>query len=297
LIGSDLIEMLYVGSADGVITALVAIGFSLVYGVGGVTNLAHGAYFMLAGYMLLWILGWGPIFSELIWLSVIIVLLVITVIGALSYIVLIKPLQKSHINMILITFAFAFLLELIVKQISGTQPEPIDQYKLMTGNVEIFGITMEYQVLLQILIGLITVALFGLFINKSKLGKTIRAVSQDKEAATLMGMNSNRILLYTFIIASFLAAWAAFLAIPGANLQGPSMGWQYLTNSMAVVILGGLGSLTGSVVAAFILGYARSFTLIFVPNGAIWINIVPMVVIIVMLIARPRGIFGKKELK
>ncbi len=297
MFASDLLEMLYVGSADGAITALVAIGFSLVYGVGGVTNLAHGAYFMLAGYMLLWILTWGPIFSELIWLSVVIVLVIIAFIGALSYLVLIKPLQNSHINMILITFAFAFFLELIVKEISGTQPEPIDQYKLSDIIVVIGGVSMEVRVLLQIIIGLITVAIFGLFINKSKLGKSIRAVSQDKEAATLMGINSDRILLYTFIIASFLAGFAAYLAIPGANLMGPSMGWNYLTNSMAVVILGGLGSLTGSVVAAFILNYAMSFTLVFIPKGEIWTAIVPMVVIVVMLLVRPRGIFGKKELK
>ncbi|MFW9987090.1 MAG: branched-chain amino acid ABC transporter permease [Candidatus Odinarchaeota archaeon] len=297
MFATDLIEVLFIGSTEGAVTALVAIGFSLVYGVGGVTNLAHGSFFMLAGYWLLWILTWGPIFTEVIWLSVVIVLIIITCLGAILYITLIKPLQESPINMILITFAVGFFVELIVKFISGTSPEPIDEYRIASGHTQLLGYEMDYQALLLILISLITITIFGLFINKSKLGKSVRAVSQDKEAATLMGINSDRILLITFIIASFLAALAAYLALPYYNLNGPAIGWQYLTNSMAVVILGGLGSLTGSVAAAFILGYARSFTLVFIPDGSIWFNVVPMIVIIVMLLVRPHGMFGKKELK
>ena len=156
---------------------------------------------------------------------------------------------------------------------------------------------MINQFIFLIIASLIIVTLFALFINKSKLGKSIRAVSQDREAATLMGINSNRILLYTVMISAFLAAIAAFLYLPAAALSGPSMGWIFLTNSFAVVILGGMGSLVGSVVGAYIVGFATSFTSIFIPNGPSWAHIVPIIVIVVMLLIRPQGLFGKKEVR
>ena len=99
------------------------------------------------------------------------------------------------------------------------------------------------------------------------------------------------------MISAFLAAIAAFLYLPAAALSGPSMGWIFLTNSFAVVILGGMGSLVGSVVGAYIVGFATSFTSIFIPNGPSWAHIVPIIVIVVMLLIRPQGLFGKKEVR
>ena len=99
------------------------------------------------------------------------------------------------------------------------------------------------------------------------------------------------------MISAFLASIAAVLFLPAASLDGPSMGWGYLTNSFAVVILGGMGSLVGSVVGAYIVGYVTSFTIVFVPNGASWAHLVPIIVIVIMLLIRPQGIFGKKELR
>ncbi|KKN23627.1 hypothetical protein LCGC14_0903090 [marine sediment metagenome] len=293
---SDIIQMLFVGSMSGAVVSLIALGYSLVYGVGGVMNIAHGAYFMLTAYLFLWMLGWGPLFSNMLWLTVILGLTFIILIGALTYIVLVKPLQDSAINVVLITFALAFFIELLIVWISGSEGKSISLLKMMEGYATIFGIKMQYQSILVIFISLAIVSIFALFINKSKLGKSIRAVSQDKEAASLMGINSNRIFLYTFVIAAFLAGIAAFLAVPGGNIEGPGMGWRYLTSSIAVVVLGGMGSLVGSVVGAYILGYVNSFTLIFIPNGEAWSNIVPLVFIIVMLLIRPQGLFGKKEI-
>ena len=162
----------------------------------------------------------------------------------------------------------------------------------------VFGYPIVHQYVWLIVISLIVVLLFAIFISKSKLGRSIRAVSQDRETATLMGINANRVTLYTVMISAFLAGLAAFLYLPGATIDGPSMGWRYLTNSFAVVILGGMGSLIGSVVGAFIIGYSISFTNIFIPKyGAAWAHLVPIFVIIIMLIIRPRGLFGKKELR
>ncbi|MFX1366502.1 MAG: branched-chain amino acid ABC transporter permease [Promethearchaeota archaeon] len=292
----DIVYMCYLGLVEGSILALIALGYSLVYGVGGVNNLANGHYYMLAGYFFLWILGWSNIFKDFVILTVILGLSLITLIGALTYIVLVKPLQNSTINMILITFALAVLIELAVLHISGTQPEPVQELRMLRGYVTVLGRQMDRQNLLLIVLSLLIVGIFGLFINKSKLGKSIRAVSQDREAASLMGINSDRILLITFIISAFLAGIAAVLYVPSQNLTGPSMGWQTLTSSMAIVIFGGLGSLKGSIVGAYFISFTSKFTLVFIPAGEAWETLVPLVVIVIMLLIRPYGLFGKKEL-
>jgi len=290
----DIINMIFNGTLNGAVLSLIALGYSLVYGVGGIMNLAHGSYFMIAGYLLLWGL---PIFPGFLLLTVIFAVVIVTIIGGLTYILLIKPLQDSHVGVVLITFGLAFAIEQFALIISGTDSVAISDYILFSGTTEFFGYSMANQFLFFIIMSLVIVSLFALFISKSKLGKSIRAVSQDREAAVLMGINANRVLLYTVMISAFLASIAASLYLPGAALSGPSMAWTFLTSSFAVVILGGMGSLVGSVVGGYIVGFITSFTSIFIPNGPSWAHVVPLIVIIIVLIIRPQGLFGKKEIK
>lgn len=290
----EIINFLFTGALSGSVLSLIALGYSLVYGVGHLMNLAHGSFFMLAGYLFLWFL---KIFYDLPWLSVILSIIIVTIIGGLAYLLLIKPLQETNVGVVLITFGLAFFIEQYVLIISGTDSYAINRYLLVQGYTEIFGYRMINQFILVIIASLLIVFGFALFINKSKLGKSIRAVSQDREAASLMGINSNRILLYTVMISAFLASIAAFLYLPAAALSGPSMGFAYLTNSFAVVILGGMGSLVGSVVGSYIVGFITSFTSIFIPNGPSWAHLIPIIVIIIVLIIRPQGLFGKKEVR
>ncbi len=289
----DIINMIFNGILNGAVLSLIALGYSLVYGVGGIMNLSHGAYFMLTGYLLLWGI---PIFPSFLFLSVILAVIIVTVIGGLTYILLIKPLQDSHVGVVLITFGLAFAIEQFVLIISGTDSVAISDYILFSGTTEFFGYPIANQFLFFIIISLVIVSLFAIFISKSKLGKSIRAVSQDREAATLMGINANRVLFYTVMISALLAAIAASLYLPGAALNGPSMAWTYLTSSFAVIILGGMGSLVGSVAGGYIVGFITSFTSVFIPNGPSWAHIVPLIVIIIVLVIRPQGLFGKKEI-
>ena len=289
----DIINMIFNGILNGAVLSLIALGYSLVYGVGGIMNLSHGAYFMLTGYLLLWGI---PIFPSFLFLSVILAVIIVTVIGGLTYILLIKPLQDSHVGVVLITFGLAFAIEQFVLIISGTDSVAISDYILFSGTTEFFGYPIANQFLFFIIISLVIVSLFAIFISKSKLGKSIRAVSQDREAATLMGINANRVLFYTFMISALLAAIAESLYLPGAALNGPSMAWTYLTSSFAVIILGGMGSLVGSVAGGYIVGFITSFTSVFIPNGPSWAHIVPLIVIIIVLVIRPQGLFGKKEI-
>ena len=291
---AEIINFLFNGTVNGAIFSLIALGYSLVYGVGHIMNLAHGAFFMLTGYMLLWFPSFLP---EIPWLIVIFVVIFITLIGGFTYLLLIKPLQDTSVGVVLITFGLAFFIQEYVFVLSGTTTHSVKDYKIIEGVTKIPSYSFINQFIFLIFASLIIVSVFALFISKSRLGKSIRAVSQDREAASLMGINANRILLYTLMISAFLASIAAVLFLPAASLDGPSMGWGYLTNSFAVVILGGMGSLVGSVVGAYIVGYVTSFTIVFVPNGASWAHLVPIIVIVIMLLIRPQGIFGKKELR
>ncbi|MHA1274676.1 MAG: branched-chain amino acid ABC transporter permease [Promethearchaeota archaeon] len=288
-----IIRFFYIGAVNGAMLALLSLGFSLVYGVGKILNLAHGAFFILTGYI---VYSFIPIFGSNIWLSAIFSLLIITIIGGVVYLILIKPLQDSELSVVLITFALAFFFEQLIRVVWGAKYKSIYQLIIFHGSTKVFGVAMINQLLFLIIASIILVSIFMIFISKSKLGKSIRAISQDPEAAQLMGINANKILLYTMMISAFLAGVAAILYLPSQNLD-PVQGWDVLTNAFAVVILGGMGSLFGSIVGAYILGFANSFTSIFIPNGPSWAHVVPIILIIIMLLIRPRGLFGKKEVK
>ena len=139
-------------------------------------------------------------------------------------------------------------------------------------------------------------AILILIIKYSKLGKSIRAVSQDKDAAQLMGINIHRVLMVTVAFSALLAGFAATLYVPETNIV-PYFGWDYLLLAMSVVILGGMGSLPGSVIGAFIISFARNFTILYIdlPYQTGFAGIIHLGIIILTLLIRPRGILGKKE--
>ena len=286
----DWLTFLILGSIQGSIYALLALGFSLVYGVGGILNQAHGAFYLITTYIFFWFYrnfaGFGLI------LGMIVGLIVITIIGGLVYFLLIRPLKESHVGVVIVTFAFAFFIEQVVKVFVDSLYH--DMPVLIEGYIDILGIKVYYHYILIIVASLGLLTLVILLINKSKIGKSIRAGAQDSEAAELLGSNVDRVLAYTLMISAFLAGVAAILYVP-VDIVAPHIGWSILINSFSIVVLGGLGSLYGSILGAFIISYANSFTN-FVLRLPELSALLPVIVIVVMLVIRPRGLFGKKEI-
>jgi len=282
-------QILIFGSTHGAVVSLLAIGLSLVYGVGGVMNLAHGGFYLMAGYIFYWTV---VTFSLNFFLGIIIVLISISLIGGASYLLLIKPLMNSPIGVLMVTFAIAYFFQaliLLIVQVS----HPLLMDPLIPGSIEILGVSFGAQNILIIILSLSIVLGVSIFINKTKLGKSIRAVAQDKEAAMLAGINANRILMYVVMISALLAGVAAILNVPKEYIS-PYVGWGILIESFAVVVLGGLGNLPGSVVGSFILGYATSICNYLIdPSFA---ALIPGIVIVITLILRPQGLFGKEEI-
>jgi branched-chain amino acid transport system permease protein len=287
-------EILIFGTVQGALLALLALGFSLVYGVGGILNLAHGAFFLITAYMIYWTI---PIFLFLnnyllsFTLAAVISLLIVVGIGAITYLGLMKPLQESHIGVVLVTFALAFFFEQFVKFVGDPKTHFIVPF--VPGSVTFLGISFPAQFIALMIGALILVTAVTLFINKSKIGKSIQAVSQDLEAAKLVGINTDMVLMTTVMISALLVGFAAILYAPG-NFIAPRIGWRYLLLAFSVTIFGGMGSIQGSIFGAFVMGYATSLTDHFIsPTFSV---IIPIVVILVMLLIRPQGLLGKKEL-
>jgi len=295
LVETQIMEVLIYGTIQGGIFALLAMGFSLVFGVGGILNEAHGAFYAITGYLVYWFHDPASLMagvdSSKFYGAMIFALFVVTFIGGLVYLGLIKPVQDNQINVVIITFALAFFFEQAVIMIFGSIGHKIPS---VPGNEKLLGIAIPWQQILALIGSLIVIFLVMLFINKVKIGNQIRAVSQDREVAQLMGINVNRILMYTIMLSALLAAIAGILYIPTGDLA-PHMGWSVLMRSFAIVVLGGLGSIGGSVIGSFILGYAGNFVGVFI--GQNWAGLVPTILIVVMLIVRPRGLFGKKEVR
>jgi len=269
-------EILIFGTMQGALLALLALGFSLVYGVGGLLNLAHGAFFLITAYIIYWTI---PLFG--FWIAAIIGLASVVGIGAVTYLGLMKPLQESHIGVVLVTFAMAFFFEQFVKFVGDPKTHYIVPF--VPGTVTLLGITFPAQLLALIFGSIILVTLVTVFINKSTIGKSIRAVSQDIDAAKLVGINTDMVMMTSVMISALLVGFAAILYAPG-NYIAPRIG-----------IFGGMGSIPGSILGAFVMGYATTLTDYLISPS--FSEIVPIVVILVMLLVRPQGLLGKKELQ
>jgi branched-chain amino acid transport system permease protein len=283
-------EMLIYGAVQGSIFALLAIGFSLVYGVGGILNLAHGAFYLITGYLILWfipLLGVGG--------SMFLSLPLITLVGIVVYLALIRPLQKTLVGVVIITFGFAFFTEYFIRVVETARVGVITFQtipELIGGYTTFLGIKLQLQFVLAFFASLLVVTLVTLFISKAKIGKSIRAVAQDREAAMLMGINADRILMVTVALSALLAGVAAVLYLPTFAVS-PDIGWTTLLTAFSVVVLGGMGSIPGSVVGAFLISYADDFCT-FILNQPAFGGLVTLIVIIVVLVIRPQGLLGKK---
>ncbi|TFF89857.1 MAG: branched-chain amino acid ABC transporter permease [Promethearchaeota archaeon] len=292
-----IIQVLISGAVFGSVLALLSSGYSLVYGVGGIINLSHGAFYLLTAYIIFWFVN-GAILSYPI--AIIAGLIIITIFGGVVYLAFIKPLEKyGEISILIVTFALAFVIERTILVYEGAKAGellPIQLDTFIQGGIDVLGVFVYYQDIFIIIAAIVVLSFLIVFIKKSKLGKSIRAVSQDKDAAKLMGINVDRILMITVAFSAFLAGLSAILYVPKTNIM-PYFGWDYLLLAMSVVILGGMGSLTGSLIGAYLISFIRYFILIYVdfPYGTAFAGITHLLIIVLVLIIRPRGLLGKKE--
>jgi len=274
------------GLISGSVYALLAIGFSLIFGVARIVNIAHTAFYMVAAYCIYFAtqkMGFHPV-----WAMVAAIVLV-TLLGIICYKILINPIREHEGAVLIATIALAMAFqEIMVLKFTGTY---LSVPSLVKGYFAIFGVKVFYQQLLTFCIALIILAILWVLLMKTKLGLAVRSTAQDKEVANLMGINEAQVAMITMGISVGLAAFTGAVVVPLTILE-PHMWMHPLVMMMAVVVLGGLGSLKGSFMGAYILGFAEALVVFLAPMGAFLKGSVALSIMILVLLIRPEGLFG-----
>lgn len=270
----------------GGVYALLASGFSLIFGMAHIINLAHTAFYMLAAYGMY-------IFTRQIGLgvieSIVITIVAVTVLGLLAYQFLINRIRQHIVAVLLMTVALAMLFEQLMLVFFGGHY--LSTSYLIGGYTEILGVRVLNQHLLTLGIVAVVIIIVWLLLAKTKLGIAIRATAQDAEVANLMGISVPRTLLITMGIATALAAVAGIAVAPLWTIY-PYMWTSPLMMVMVIVILGGLGNIKGSFIGAFIIALAEVLVVSLVPAGAFLRMVFAMLVMVIVLVVRPGGLFG-----
>jgi branched-chain amino acid transport system permease protein len=276
------------GFINSVILALLALGFSLTFGISGVSNFAYGAFYVLAGYTT-WLLMHK--LSIPFWISAVLAVLITSALGAALYHVILLRVRGLVISEVIATFGLGLAVLELFRYLGFTGFE----YTLPVftdGSVMILDTPVDHQRLWIVGIGLVLAVGLYFFTHKTKLGLAFRGIAQDEGTALSLGINSDRVAGLSVAFGSGLAAVAAVVILPRGTIS-VNDGYDVLINAMAVCIVGGLGSSVGVVVASFIIGYAQMITDVLV--GPHWKMIVSLVALLVILVVKPSGLFGRQK--
>ncbi len=279
-----LIRILIFGAVVSGIWALVSSGFSLIVGVSRILNFAHGTFFVLSAYVAIFLSkNLNLVFSSVIGV-------LISGFAAISIFALIRRIREHEVMVIIVTLAIALLFEQILLLSFGQHGISLSPF--LGGIIDVFGTKVTYIRILSFFVAILVLSLLEIFINRTKIGKMIVAVSEDAEAAMLMGINVDAIFATTMFLSGILAGisgifYAQIFAI------SPKESLKALIYAFAIVILGGLGNLRGSIIASFIIGYVIVISITFM--GARWSEFAMLLSIILVLIIKPTGIFGVEE--
>ena len=281
-------EILIYGTINSVALALYALGFALVYGISRLPNFAHGALYVLSGFI-----TWSAINTLGLNypLSILLTMVVIAVIGALIYYFFLIRVRGMEISEIIASYAIALaILEGLrwggFKGMTYTLPAFIE------GSTIIAGISVDYQRLVVVGFGAALVTFLWLFTHYTRIGLALRGMAQDERAALMLGIDSDIMAIVAMALGSMLAAFAAILLLPLGNIVVES-GYNVLILAIAVCIVGGIGSWVGAVLAAFLIGFAQILTVVYL--GSHYQMMVALLAIILTLILKPSGLFGQQK--
>jgi branched-chain amino acid transport system permease protein len=283
---SLLMLQLVTGIALGAVYALLALGLSLIFGMLGVVNFAHGAFFMVGAFIGLYFLGLTGNF----WFSLGLTPLVVGAIGLVTERFLVRPLYGRGIDYpLLLTFGLSWVLIEMMRVLFGIGGLPSSTPAALRGAVDLgFGYFPKYRLFLIAATAVVVGALW-LFLEKTRYGLIIRAGSRDGEILKVLGVDVARVWLLVFALGTAIAGLSGVLAAP-TRAVNPEMGIPVLAESFVVTVVGGMGSLPGAVVAGLLVGIVFSMTSLFAPDLA---DLSIFVLMALVLLVRPQGLLGK----
>jgi branched-chain amino acid transport system permease protein len=287
---SALLNILVLGTIWGGIYSLIAVGFTLILGVAGIVNLAHGAFYMIGAYLAFTFM---TILKIHVVISAILAVAGVALIGMLLDQIGIRPFRENHAYVVVLTLIFGqTFCRQVIYAIYGAHGKSVQNF--INGEIELAGMYISYQKLLIILAAIIFVSLLYVFIKKTKIGKSIAAVEQNKVASILVGIRYERVYMMTMGISAGLAALAGVFASPIIEAE-PGMSSFPLFKAFAIVVIGGLGSMGGAVIVSLLLAYSETAVSYLI--SANYADMVYLTVMILILIIRPTGILKKGRIK
>ena len=282
------VSQLFNGLQTGSVYALVALGYSMVYGIILLLNFAHGDIIMIGAYTAFYAMTafhLHPIFS------VVLAVITSTLLGVVIEKVAYTPLRSApRLSLLITAIGISFLLENGAQLLFGADTKSMDT--LVPGNVTFGPVTVSYTAILTIIVAVIAMVALTLLVQKTKLGKAMRAVSEDMGAAQLMGISLNKTISFTFAVGSALAGIGSVLYLCAYSQASPTMGSMLGLKAFVAAVLGGIGSIPGAVVGAFIIGLCEE--LIKGIGYSTFSDAFTFVILIVVLCVKPTGLFGEK---
>ena len=279
------------GLATGGQFALVAIGYTMVYGILKLINFAHGDLFMLSGIMMIYLAASFPTMP--MWVTILIMIALTVFVGFTIEKCAYSPLRTApRMSVMISAIGVSYLLQNLVCYITGGLAKQFPEIPLISQSVRVFGVKDKLAVFISPLVAVVLMVVLVLIINHTKFGMSMRAVSKDFETAQLMGVKINRVISMTFIIGSFLAAVGALLYFAkntGINhMAGSTPG----IKAFIAAVVGGIGSVPGAVVGALLIGVVESLAKAF--GLADFSDVISFALLIIILVIKPTGLFGEK---
>jgi branched-subunit amino acid ABC-type transport system permease component len=269
---------------------LIAAGLSLIFGVLRVLNFAHGTFYMLGAYATFQLVQWLGVSGGRFWLTALGGALLVAALGGLIERLLFRHLYgKEELYQLLFTYALALILGDAAKMIWGTQQKSVSRPPELTGAFQVFGATIPTYNLFIILLGPAIALAFWLVLQRTRVGRYIRAAALDRETLGALGVNVDALYTGVFVLASFLGGLGGALISP-MRATTPGMDTEIIVEAFVVVVIGGLGSFWGTFLGALIYGQVLSFGILFFPRFSIFAVFALMAAV---LIVRPWGLLGR----
>ena len=279
------IQLLLSGVTVGSLYALIAIGYTMVYGILRLINFAHGDIFMMAGFFMVYISAECSLA-----IAVPVVLILTVILGVAIEKAAYKPLRTApRMSVMISAIGVSYLLQNLANYITGGIARAYPDIPFLTQVMNVGGLNIKRITIVTPILTIALVAVLVILIKKTKVGMAMRAVSRDFETSQLMGIKINSVISMTFVIGSFLAGVASILYFANYGQVSPMIGLK----AFVAAVFGGIGSIPGAVIGAFIIGICESFIKAN-ETIAVFSNAFTFALLIVILLCKPNGLFGEK---
>ncbi len=277
------------GLSLGAIYALIALGYTMVYGIAKMLNFAHGDIIMVGAYAILstLTLTGNP------WIAIIVSIIVCTLAGIIIEKLAYKPLRGASPLAVLITaIGVSFFLQSVAQLIYGAKTRPVSIAAF--GNIEFGNTKVNIGTIITLVVGTVIMVALTLFVKKTRTGRAMVAVSEDRDAAQLMGINVNKIIMITFAIGSALAALASVFYLLQIPATSPTLGSMPGIKAFTAAVIGGIGSIPGAMIGGVLLGLIEKICQS-IPVISSYTTAIEFGLLIVILLVKPIGLLGKKR--